>query len=118
MIETINKEIADAVKDLPEENTRVWYFSLDGGYPQMLMANFVGADFNFRIISGMYNRKSPPIESYYLRTSQFSPIFKVNKIYPSHEAAIENIGGYTYSDALREVTSNIVEQNDGSDGAA
>lgn len=103
-IKQVLHEIVDAIEELPLPKTRVWYFDITDGYPQLLLANFEGCKFSFNYFSyDTISRKIPAIEDYYLRLDDHSPIFKVKKIYPSREAAIADIGGYVYG-VMTEVT--------------
>lgn len=111
-IKQVLHEIVDAMESLPKQDTRVWYFSLDDGYPQLLLANYAGCKFAFEYIDfDLISRKIPAIEHYYLRNDQHSPIFKVKKIYPSREEAIADIGGSVYG-VLTEVKGPVSNNSD------
>lgn len=103
-IKQVLHEIVNAMEELPKPKTRVWYFDITDGYPQLLLANFEGCKFSFNYLDfDKISRKIPAIEDYYLRLDDHSPLFKVKKIYPSREAAITDIGGYVYG-VMTEVT--------------
>lgn len=116
-IKQVLHEIVDAMESLPKPKTRVWYFDMTDGLPQLLIAGFEGVKFSFNYFDfDNISRKIPAIEDYYLRTDDHSPLFKVKKIYPSREEAIADIGGYVYG-VLTEVTKNPITNEDPS-GAA
>ncbi len=119
-METILKEIADAIIDLPKQDTRVWYFSFDekDGRVETLLANYVGARFKFEVIGDMFNRKKPPIEEYFVRNDHHSEIFTVKKIYKTREEALQDIGGYILGTFTPLVVVDNRAKTDSDPGAA
>lgn len=111
-IKTVLHEIINAIEELPLPKTRVWYFDITDGYPQLLLANYEGCKFSFNYFDfDNISRKIPAIEEYYLRNNDLTPLFKVKKIYPSREQAIADIGGYVYG-VLTEVKERPTSNQD------